>query len=95
MALEANERAILITEDDRVIRGSIFALADDRERLISITTRDFLTGLEAAGRINSADAVYKLAEGAGRNASKSSALAEQDEAARRTVAALLRGRTTD
>lgn len=92
IALAPSERAILVTEDDRVIRGSIVVLAEDRERIITITTRDFLTGLEAAGRINSADEVYRLAEDAGRSASRSTALDVQHEAARKTVELLLRRR---
>ena len=92
VVLLPNERAILITEDDRVTRGSFLVLAEDRERLIPITTRDFLVGLEAAGRINSADEVYKLAEDAGRSPSRSNALDERHEEARKVVETLLRGR---
>ena len=92
IVLAPNERAILITEDDRVTRGAFLVLAEDRERVIPITTRDFLLGLEAAGRINSADDVYKLAENAGRNPSRSTALDERHDEARRIVETLLRGR---
>ena len=92
VVLAPNERAILITEDDRVTRGSFLIFAEDRERVIAITTRDFLVGLEAAGRINSADDVYKLAEDAGRIPSRSTALDERHEEARRVVETLLRGR---
>lgn len=84
------ERAVLITEDDRVIRGSVIVLPEDRERLITITTRDFLLGLEAAGRINSADEVYRLAEDAGRQASRLEAIHRQHERAKQAIERLLR-----
>jgi hypothetical protein len=92
LKLSSDERAVLITEDDRVIRGSVIILAEDRERLIPITTRDFLVGLEAAGRINSADEVYRMAEDVGRHASQLTALTQQHEHARLAVEALLRNR---
>lgn len=92
LKLTSNERAVLITEDDRVVRGSVIILAEDRERIIPITTRDFLLGLEAAGRINSADEVYKMAEDAGRHASRLTALKQQHEQARLAVENLLRSR---
>jgi hypothetical protein len=92
IVLATSERAILITEDDRVARGAFLILAEDRERVIPITTRDFLVGLETAGRINSADEVYKLAEDAGRTPSRSTALDAQHEEARKMVETLLRRR---
>jgi hypothetical protein len=55
LALAKNERAIFITEDDRLLTGTYVVLDVDRDRMISITTRDFLEGLEEAQRINSAD----------------------------------------
>lgn len=88
--LVEDERALLLTEDDRMRRGSVIVLPEDRERMIVVTTWDFLIGLEQAGRINSADAVYRRAEGAGRSASRQSALAAQHEKAQEAVRALLR-----
>jgi hypothetical protein len=90
LRLAANERAVLITEDDRVVRGSVIILAEDRERIIPITTRDFLIGLEEAGRINSADEVYRMAEDAGRHASRLTVLTQLHEQARLAVERLLR-----
>jgi hypothetical protein len=92
LQLATDERAVLITEDDRVVRGSVIILAEDRERIIPITTRDFLIGLQAAGRINSADEVYRMAEDAGRHASRVTALTLQHERAQLAVANLLRSR---
>ena len=92
LQLATDERAVLITEDDRVVRGSVIILAEDRERIIPITTRDFLIGLQAAGRINSADEVYRMAEDAGRHASRVTALTLQHERAQLAVGNLLRSR---
>jgi hypothetical protein len=57
--LDPDKRAVLITEDDRVLRGSFIIIVEDRSRVIPIITHDFLSGLEAAGRINSAEEVYR------------------------------------
>lgn len=60
-------------------------------KMIPITTRDLLEGIESAQRINSADEVYRRAEDAGRLASRRAALADQHERARAAVDRLLRG----
>lgn len=60
--LGPDERAILVTEDDRVL----VVQAELTAKMIPITTRDFLEGLKRAQRINSADEVYRQAEDAGR-----------------------------
>ncbi len=88
LPLSVNERAILLTEDDKAVK--VFVLPQDLERLIPIMTFDFLTGLERAGRINSAEEVYRLAAEAGRNASRDSALKAQHERAQAAVEKLLK-----
>jgi len=88
--LAPHERAVLITEDDRVLRRVLVLEAELTARMIPLTTRDYLDGLEAAGRINSADDVYRRAEDAGRLASRRVALADQHEQARAAVERLLR-----
>ena len=88
--LAADERALLITEDDRVLRRVLVLEAELTARMIPITTRDFLEGMEAAQRINSADEVYRRAEDAGRLASRRAALADQHARARAAVDRLLR-----
>ncbi len=88
--LTAGERAILMTEDDRVLRRILIFESELTTRMIPITTRDFLIGMEAAGRINSADEVYKRAEDAGRLASRRAMLADQDQRAREAVNRLMR-----
>jgi hypothetical protein len=92
--LAADERAILITEDDRVLRRVLVIEAELTARIIPITTRDFLEGMEGARRINSADEVYQRAENAGRLASRRAALADQHERARSAVDRML-GRASD
>ena len=87
-----SERAILITEDDRVLRRVLVIDAGLNDRMIPITTRDFLEGMESAGRINSADEIYLRAEDAGRLASRRAALQDQHERARTAVARMLQNR---
>ena len=88
--LAPDERAILLTEDDRVLRQVLVFETELTRRMIPITTRDFLEGMERAQRINSADAVYRRAEDAGRLASRRAALADQHDRARDAVDRLLR-----
>lgn len=85
-----DERAILMTEDDRVLRQILIFEAGLMARMIPITTRDFLMGMEAAGRINSADEVYRRAEDAGRLANRRATLADQDAKAIEAVNRLMR-----
>jgi hypothetical protein len=87
--LAPDESAILITEDDRVLRRVLVLEAELTARMIPITTRDFLVGMESAGRINSADDVYRRASDGGRLASRRTALADQHERARAAVGRLL------
>ncbi|MBF0462309.1 MAG: hypothetical protein HQL87_13050 [Magnetococcales bacterium] len=86
--LASEERAVLLTEDDRA--ATVLVLPDDRQRLITMTTFDFLTGLELAGRIQSAEAIYRLAADAGRNAARIAVLQAQHERAQQAVDHLLR-----
>ncbi len=94
ISLAANERAVLVTEDRRAVSG-VLVLPADQERIIPITTRDLLLGLEAAGRINSADAVYAQALAVGRAASTSEVLPALDQQARDAVTRLLRQRPSN
>jgi hypothetical protein len=88
--LAADERAILITEDDRVLRRALVVEPELTARLIPITTRDFLEAMEASRRINSTEAVYHRAEDAGRLASRRAVLQDQHARAREAVARLIR-----
>jgi hypothetical protein len=79
LVLAKDERALFITEDDRLLTGIYIVLGEDRDRMITITTWDFLQGLEEAQRINSTEEVYRRAEDAGRLASRRAALAADHE----------------
>lgn len=81
LLLGADDRALLLTEDDYVIRGNYIVSVEDRGRTILATTREFLDGLERAGLINSAEEVYRRAENAGRFASRKRILASQHQSA--------------
>lgn len=87
--LAPDDRALLLTEDDRVLRRVLVTEAELNARIVPITTRDFLEGMEAARRIQSADEVYRRAEDAGRAANRRRILADQHEAARRAVDRLM------
>jgi hypothetical protein len=86
------ERALFVTEDDRLLTGTYVVLEADQDRMISITTRDFLEALEEAQCINSVEDVYRRAEDAGRFASRRATLAGQHERAVAAVRSLLQGR---
>ena len=73
-----------------MLRRVLLLDSDLAAKMVPITTRDFLSGLEDAHRINSADEVYRRAEEAGRLASKRMILDQQHEAARAPVARLVR-----
>lgn len=90
ISLSPAERALLLTEDDKVLRQVLVLQPELSDRIIPITTRDFLIGLEAAGRINSADEVYRAAEAAGREASGREILKQQTPARQDAVRASLR-----
>ncbi|MEO5370944.1 MAG: hypothetical protein H7833_12815 [Magnetococcus sp. DMHC-1] len=87
ISLATWERAVLLTEDDKA--ATLLVLPEDRQRLITMTTFDFLTGLELAGRIASAEEVYKLAADAGRHASRIAVLHAQHKNAQAAVDKLL------
>jgi hypothetical protein len=92
LVLAPHERAVFVTEDDRLLTGTYVVLEPDQDRMISITTRDFLEGLEEAQRINSVEDVYRRAEDAGRFASRRATMAGQHERAVAAVRNLLQGR---
>lgn len=75
--LGENERALLMSEDDRALRRIVLAGSELLDRLIPLTTRDFLDALEAGRRIQSADEVYRRAQDADRHASRLRLLDQQ------------------
>jgi hypothetical protein len=85
--LEMNERAVLLSEDQKVT--GLRLAREEASRAIIITMRDFLLTLEQIGRINSADAVYDAAAEAGRTPSRRVLLDQHEPMLRDAVARLL------
>jgi hypothetical protein len=73
-------QSFVLTEDDAVIDGG-FVSSNNKRQIFVISTHDFLDVLEAEQLINSAESVYKIAEDAGRLASKRKAESEAEKAA--------------
>lgn len=90
--LEEGERGILLCEETAILKR---VTVRDRERIIELSTMDFLRILEAEGRIQSADAVFDLALAAGRAASTVSKLEHHEASVRRTIHDLVSRRTGD
>lgn len=85
--LQGDERAILLCEETAVTRRVIVR---ERERIIELSTMDFLKLLEGEQRIQSADAVFDRALAAGRTPSTTEKLGEHDPALREAVRDTLR-----
>jgi hypothetical protein len=89
--LQGDERGILLCEETAVMRR---VRVLDRERIIEISTMDFLRVLESERRIQSADAVFERALAAGRSPARRERFAEHDPAVRDAVRDVLaQGRT--
>jgi len=65
--LQGNERGLLLCEETAVLKRVVVR---DRERIVEISTLDFLNILEAERRIQSAEQVFELAAHAGRISSR-------------------------
>ena len=85
--LQGDERGVRLCEETAVLRR---IAVRDRDRVVELSTLDFLTILEAERRIQSADQVFALAAQAGRTASTATKLAEQDGATRDALRGLVR-----
>lgn len=90
LSLADDERALLLTEDDKVLRQVLVLETYLTETIIPITTRDLIDVLEAESRVNSASDVFEEAGRAGRNASARRILDGQTPARREAVARLFR-----
>lgn len=90
--LQGDERGVLLCEETAVLRRVVVR---DRERIVELSTLDFLRILEAEKRIQSADQVFALAEKAGRLPSKAVKLATHDAATRSAITELVRRRDDD
>lgn len=85
--LMGNERGVLLCEETAVFRRVVVR---DRERIVEISTLDFLRILEAEQRIQSAEQVFELAAKAGRTPSRSEKLGQHDEATRKSIQGLVK-----
>lgn len=86
--LSGEERAILLCEESSVLRRVVVR---DRERIVEVSTMDFLRILEAEQKIQSSERVFELAAQAGRNASLVEKMPGQSEEIKRAVREVLRG----
>jgi hypothetical protein len=73
-------QSFILTEDDAVLDGG-FMGSNNKRQIYVISTHDFLDVLEAEQLINSAEAIYVIAEDAGRLASKRKADLEKEKTA--------------
>lgn len=90
--LTGDERGVLLCEETAILRRIVVR---DRERVVELSTLDFLKILEAERRIQSADHVFDLAAEAGRTASRVEKLAAQDDTTREALRDLARSRDAD
>ena len=87
--LQGAERGLLLCEETAVLKRVVVR---DRERIVEISTLDYLRILEAEQRIQSAEQVFELAAHAGRLASRAERMRRQDDATRPAVQSLVRRR---
>jgi hypothetical protein len=87
--LVGNERSVLLCEETAVLRH---VTVHDRERVVALSTLDFLRILEAEPRIQSADRVFEMAALSGRIASRVVKLPDHDDATQRALHELVRHR---
>lgn len=90
--LQGSERGLLLCEETAVLRRVVVR---ERERIVEISTLDFLRILESQRRIQSAEQVFEIAEKAGRSPSRVVELSAQDEATRAAIEGLVRRRAPD
>jgi hypothetical protein len=87
--LLGDERGVLLCEETAILRRVVVR---DRDRIVELSTLDFLRILEAEQRIQSAEQVFELAGKAGRFPSRAEKLPAHDEATRVAVRALAKQR---
>jgi len=84
--LTGDERGVLLCEETAVLRRVVVR---DRERIVELSTLDFLRILEAEQRIQSAEQVFELAARSGRLPSRAEKMSAHDEATRAAIQALV------
>jgi len=87
LPMTAGERALLLSDDRDAERLVII----DPDKLILLTTWDYLRQLEEAGRIQSADAVIAAVREAGRNPPLRDLWSQHDPGVRDAVKAIITG----
>ncbi len=85
--LLGNERGLLLCEETAVLKRVVVR---DRERIVELSTLDFLHILETEQRIQSAEQVFELAEKAGRFPSRAQKLPGHSEVTRAAIQGLLK-----
>lgn len=90
--LLGNERGVLLCEETAVLRRVVVR---DKERIVELSTLDFLRILEAEQRIQSAEQVFELAAKAGRLPSRVEKMSAHDEATRSAIQGLVKRRSSD
>jgi hypothetical protein len=85
--LQGDDRAILLCEETAVTRRVIVR---EREKIVELSTMDFLKLLEAERRIQSAEAIFERALEAGRNPSRVEKFGEHDRSMQEAVRDTLR-----
>jgi hypothetical protein len=85
--LKQDEKAILLCEETAVTRRIVVR---EREKIVELTTMDFLKLLEEERRIQSADAVFERALAAGRTPQRSEKFSDHDPSLRDAVRETLR-----
>jgi hypothetical protein len=84
--LQGNELAVLLCEETTVLKR---IRVNQPDKIVEVTTMDFLRALEKYQRIQSADAVFDLAIAAGRNPSRAEKFSQHDPEIRDAVRATL------
>ena len=87
--LQGDERGVLLCEESAVLRR---VAVRDRERIVELSTLDFLRILEAEQRIQSAGHVFERAARAGRSPSRAVKLSGHDELTRTAIQGLVKRR---
>jgi hypothetical protein len=85
--LLGDERGLLLCEETAVFKRVVVR---DRERIVELSTLDFLRILEAEQRIQSAEQVFELAAKAGRFPSRAEKMGAHDEATRAAIKRLVK-----
>lgn len=90
--LLGDERGLLLCEETAVLKRVVVR---DRERIVELSTLDFLRILEAEQRIQSAEQVFELAAKAGRFPSRAEKMSGHDEATRTAIQGFVKRRDLD